>query len=138
MAIVWSWNTWSKLLYGIGHLWFLLMLFGVFTLTVILQLLNAQRVKFNSIVGISLIAIGYIFGLVFSKYVYAGEFLCINKILLFFPAFLIGYLCAKLRVAWMLPNWSYIILPFAILGLFFSCGTQSHCHIRLSYLSGQS
>ena len=31
---------------------------------------------------------------------------------------MIGYLCAKLRVAWMLPNWSYMTLPFAILGLF--------------------
>lgn len=118
MAIVWPWNTWSQLLYGIGHLWFLLMLFGVFTLTVIFQLLNAQRVKFTSTVGISLIVMGFISGFLFSKYVYAGEFLCINKILYYFPAFMIGYLCAKLRVAWMLPNWSYITLPFAILGLF--------------------
>jgi len=118
MAIIWPWNTWSKLLYGIGHLWFLLMLFGVFTLTVIFQLLNAQRVKFTSTVGISLIVMGFISGFLFSKYVYAGEFLCINKILYYFPAFMIGYLCAKLRVAWMLPNWSYMTLPFAILGLF--------------------
>lgn len=117
MVIVWPWNTWSQLLYGIGHLWFLLMLFGVFTLTVIFQLLNAQRVKFTSTVGISLIVMGFISGFLFSKYVYAGEFLCINKILFYFPAFMIGYLCAKLRVAWMLPNWSYITLPFAILGL---------------------
>lgn len=118
MAIVWPWNTWVKLLYGIGHLWFLLMMFGVFTLTVIFQLLNAQRVKFTSIVGISLIVMGFISGFLFSKYVYAGDFLCINKILYYFPAFMIGYLCAKLRVAWMLPNWSYMTLPFAILGLF--------------------
>jgi hypothetical protein len=118
MAIVWPWNTWVKLLYGIGHLWFLLMLFGVFTLTVIFQLLNAQRVKFTSTVGISLIVMGFISGFLFSKYVYAGEFLCINIILYYFPAFMIGYLCAKLRVAWMLPNWSYMTLPFAILGLF--------------------
>ena len=118
MAIIWPWNTWSKLFYGIGHLWFLLMLFGVFTLTVILQLLNSQRVRFTRKIGISLIVIGYIAGHVFSKYVYAGEFLCINKILYYFPAFMIGYLCAKLRVAWLLPNWAYIILPFALLGLF--------------------
>ena len=118
MAIIWPWNTWSKLFYGIGHLWFLLMLFGVFTLTVILQLLNSQRVRFTRKIGISLIVIGYIAGHVFSKYVYAGEFLCINKILYYFPAFMIGYLCAKLRVAWLLPNWASIILPFALLGLF--------------------
>ena len=118
MAIVWPWNTWSKLFYGIGHLWFLLMLFGVFTITVILQLLNAQRIKFTRTIGLFLIVIGYVLGLVFSKYIYGGEFLCINKILYYFPAFMIGYVCAKLRVGWMLPNWAYINLPFAILGLF--------------------
>jgi Uncharacterized protein conserved in bacteria len=118
MAIVWPWNTWSKLFYGIGHLWFLLMLFGVFTITVILQLLNAQRVRFTRSVGVLLIMAGLIAGLVFPKYIYSGDFLCINKVLYYFPAFIIGYLCAKLRVAWMLPNWAYIVLPFAILGLF--------------------
>ena len=118
MAIVWPWNTWSKLFYGIGHLWFLLMLFGVFTITVIFQLLNSQRIKFTRTIGLFLIVIGYVLGLVFSKYIYGGEFLCINKILYYFPAFMIGYLCAKLRVGWMLPNWTYITLPFVILGLF--------------------
>ena len=118
MAIVWPWNTWSKLFYGIGHLWFLLMLFGVFTITVILQLLNAQRVRFTRSVGVLLIVASLIIGLVFPKYFYSGDFLCINKVLYYFPAFMIGYLCAKLRVAWMLPNWAYIVLPFAIFGLF--------------------
>lgn len=119
MAIVWPWNTWTMLLYGIGHLWFLLMLFGVFTLTVILQLLNAQRIRFTGRLGLLLIVAGYLFGLFFSKYIYDGEFLCINKILYYFPAFMIGYVCAKVRVGWLLPNWSYIVLPFAILGLIF-------------------
>lgn len=119
MAIVWPWNTWTVLLYGIGHLWFLLMLFGVFTLTVILQLLNAQRIRFTGRLGLLLIVAGYLFGLFFSKYIYDGEFLCINKILYYFPAFMIGYVCAKVRVGWLLPNWSYIVLPFAILGLIF-------------------
>ena len=118
MAIVWPWNTWSKLFYGIGHLWFLLMLFGVFTITVILQLLNAQRVRFTRSVGVLLIVVGLIAGFVFPKYIYSGDFLCINKVLYYFPAFIIGYLCAKLRVAWMLPNWAYIVLPFATLGLY--------------------
>ena len=36
----------------------------------------------------------------------------------YFPAFMIGYLCAKLRVAWMLPNWAYMTLPFVLLALF--------------------
>lgn len=119
MAIIWPWNTWTKLFYGVGHLWFLLMLFGVFTLTVILQLLNAQRVKFTGRLGIFLIVAAYISGLLFSKYFYGGNFLCINKILYYFPAFMIGYVCAKVRIGWLLPNWSYIVSPFAILGLIF-------------------
>ena len=117
MAIVWPWNTWKSLFYGIGHLWFLLMLFGVFTIAVILQIVNAQKVKFNSKVGILLIITGYVGGLVFTNYIYNGGILCINKTLYYFPAFMIGYLCAKLRIGWLLPNWSYIILPFAILAL---------------------
>ena len=118
MAIIWPWNTWSKLLYGIGHLWFLLMLFGVFTLTVILQLLNAQRIKFTGRLGIFLIVAGFLSGLLFSKYIYSGDILCVNRILYYLPAFMIGYVCAKVRIGWLLPNWSYILLPFAILGLF--------------------
>ena len=118
MVIIWPWNTWTKLLYDIGHLWFLLMLFGVFTLTVILQLLNAQRVKFTGKLGVTLIISGYVAWLLFSHFVYDGEFLCINRILYYFPAFMIGYVCAKLRVGWMLPNWAYITLPFVILALF--------------------
>ena len=119
MAIIWPWDTWTKLFYGVGHLWFLLMLFGVFTLTVILQLLNAQRVKFTGRLGILLIVIGSLSGLLFSKYIYSGDILCINKILYYFPAFMIGYVCAKVRIGWLLPNWSYIVSPFAILGLIF-------------------
>ena len=93
------------------------MLFGVFTIAVILQIVNAQKVKFNSKVGILLIITGYVGGLVFTNYIYNGGILCINKTLYYFPAFMIGYLCAKLRIGWLLPNWSYIILPFAILAL---------------------
>ena len=118
MAIAWPWNTWKNLFYGIGHLWFLFMLFGVFTITVLLQLLNAQRVRFTGKIGISLIVIGYVLGLVFSKFVYGGQFLCVNKILYYFPAFMVGYVSAKLRVGWLLPNWSYMTLPFVILCLF--------------------
>ena len=119
MAIIWPWNTWTKLFYGVGHLWFLLMLFGVFTLTVILQVLNAQRVKFTGRLGILLIVTGSLSGLLFSKYIYSGDILCINKILYYFPAFMIGYVCAKVRIGWLLHNWSYIVSPFAILGLIF-------------------
>ena len=95
MVIVWPWNTWSKLLYCVGHLWFLLMLFVVITITVLLQLLNSQRIRFTGRLGIVLIVIGYLLWFVFSNYVYKGDFLCINKVMSYFPAFMIGYVCAK-------------------------------------------
>lgn len=118
MVIVWPWNTWSKLWYGVGHLWFLLMLFGVTVITVVLQMLNAQRIKFTLRIGLSLIVLGGLFWFVFSKYINPNDFLCATRALYFFPAFMIGYLCAKLRVAWLLPNWSYILLPFVVFVLF--------------------
>lgn len=118
MVIVWPWNKWSNLYYGVGHLWFLLMLFGVFTVTVILQLLNAQRFKFTLRRGVVLIVVGYIFWYVFSKYVNPYDILCLTRIFYYFPAFMVGYLCAKIRIAWFLPNWAYISFPFVFTVLF--------------------
>lgn len=118
MVIIWPWNTWSKLLYGVGHLWFLLMLFGVTTITVVLQLLNNQRIRFTGRLGIILIVIGYLLWSFFSNYVYRGDILCINKVMYYFPAFMIGYVCAKKQVAWLLPNWSYILLPVVLVVLY--------------------
>ena len=117
MVVSFPWNNWSKLLYGVGHLWFLLMLFGVFTLTVILQLLNAQRFKFTFGRGLLLIVCGYAFWHILKHY-NPNDILCLNKVLYYFPAFMVGYLCAKLRVGWLLPNWSYICLPLVVLLLF--------------------
>jgi surface polysaccharide O-acyltransferase-like enzyme len=114
MAIVWPWNTMSSLLYGVGHLWFLLMLFGVFTLTVILQLLNAQRIKFTFKIGLFLIVVAYLGMYVFMKYVNPRDFLCTNRILYYFQAFMIGYVCAKLQVGWLMPGWSFVLLPLGI------------------------
>ena len=117
MVIVWPWNTWTKLLYGVGHLWFLLMLFGVFTLTVILQLLNAQRLRFTRERGIALIIGAYVAMYVFTKYVNPHDLLCANKVLYYFQAFMIGYVCAKVQVAWLMPGWSFFIMPLALLAL---------------------
>lgn len=117
MVVSFPWNNWSKLLYGVGHLWFLLMLFGVFTLTVILQLLNAQRFKFTLVRGLILIVYGYAFWHILKHY-NPKDILCLNRVLYYFPAFMVGYVCAKLRVGWLLPNWSYMCLPLVALLLF--------------------
>lgn len=120
MAMIWPWNTWIKLLYGIGHLWFLLMLFGVFSLIAFLQLLKPQRVRLSG-KSIGIFAfLSCLLGHIVFMYIYRGDLLSINKILFYFPAFLIGLLCAKLRVGWFLPNWAYILLPFVTLALFAS------------------
>ena len=117
MVVSFPWNNWTKLLYGVGHLWFLLMLFGVFTMTVLLQLLNAQRVRFTWKLGGCLIVLGYV-SYLFSKSINPHDFLCVNRMLYYFPAFMIGYVCAKVRIAWWLPNWSYMMMPFFVLVLF--------------------
>ena len=117
MVVSFLWNNWPKLLYGVGHLWFLLMLFGVFTLTVSLQLLNAQRFRFTLVSGLVLIVCGYAFWH-FLKHYNPNDILCLNRVLYYFPAFIVGYLCAKLRVGWLLTNWAYICLPLVVLLLF--------------------
>jgi hypothetical protein len=117
MVVSFPWNDWTKMFYGVGHLWFLLMLFGVFTMTVLLQLLNAQRVRFTWKIGGCLIVLGYV-SYLFSKYINPHDFFCFNRMLYYFPAFMIGYVCAKVRIAWWLPNWSYIMMPFFVLVLF--------------------
>jgi hypothetical protein len=93
------------------------MLFGVFTLTVILQLLNAQRIKFTYKIGLSLIVVAYLGMYVFMKYVNPHDVLCANRILYYFQAFMIGYVCAKLQVGWLMPGWSFFLLPLAVLML---------------------
>ncbi len=111
-------GVWSNLLYGISHLWFLLMLFGVFTLTVILQLLNAQRFKFTYKVGLALVVFAYMFMYVFKKFINPADLLCANRVLYYFQAFMIGYVCAKLKVGWLMPGWSFVMLPLALVVLF--------------------
>ena len=79
MVVSFPWNNWTKLLYGVGHLWFLLMLFEVFTMTVLLQLLNAQRVRFTWKLGGCLIVLGYV-SYLFSKSINPHDFLCVNPV----------------------------------------------------------
>lgn len=114
-----SLNSWRDMLYGVSHLWFLLMLFGVFTLTVILQLLNAQRFRFTPVLGLSLIAVGIVAWYVFWKYVNPDDFLCATRILYYFGAFMVGYLCAKLRVAWVMPGQAWVLLPVALVVMYY-------------------
>ena len=113
MVLVYPWYNWKNMLYGVSHVWFLLMLFWVFTITVVLQLLNAQRLKFTRQLGIALIVAGYIFWFAYSKYVGNADFLCISRSLYYFAAFMIGYLCAKLQTGWLMPGPYFIVLPVA-------------------------
>ncbi len=111
-------SVWPMLFYGISHLWFLLMLFGVFTLTVVLQLLNAQRFKFTYKTGLALIVSAYILMYAFQKFINPKDMLCANRVLYYFQAFMIGYVCAKLKIGWVMPGWSFVLLPLALVVLF--------------------
>lgn len=108
---------WHELFYGVSHLWFLLMLFGVFTLTVVLQLVNSQRFKFTPLLGVALIVLGYVSWYVFSKFINPKDFLCATRVLSYFPAFMVGYLGAKVRIGWWMPGWAFLVLPLSLLVL---------------------
>lgn len=64
--------------------------------------------------GVALIIVGYVAFYLFSRYINPSDFLCLTRVLRFFPAFMIGYLCAKLQAAWLLPGWSFVFLPIAV------------------------
>ena len=117
IVVVFPWYSWRQILYGVGHVWFLLMLFWVFTITVALQLLNAQRFKFTRRLGLALIVSGFVAWYVFVKFVNPDDFLCLSRSLYYFVAFMIGYLCAKLQVGWMMPGSSFLVLPVAVVVL---------------------
>jgi surface polysaccharide O-acyltransferase-like enzyme len=114
MVVVFPFYSLPQILYGVSHVWFLLMLFWVFTMTVVLQLLNAQRLKFTRGLGLTLIVVGYVFGAVFVKFVNPDDFLCLSRSSYYFVAFMVGYLCAKLQVGWMMPGSSFLVLPVAV------------------------
>ena len=117
MVVAFPWYDWKDMLYGVSHVWFLLMLFWVFTFTVVLQLLNGQRFKFTRELGLMLVVGDYIFWQFFSRVVNPDDFLCLFRSLYYFAAFMIGYLCAKLQVGWMMPGKSFVVLPVAIIVL---------------------
>ena len=117
MVVAFPWYDWKDMLYGVSHMWFLLMLFWVFTFTVVLQLLNGQRLRFTRGLGLTLIVAGYIFWQIFSRFVNPDDFLCLSRSLYYFAAFMIGYLCAKLQVGWMMPGSSFLLLPGSVVVL---------------------
>lgn len=114
MVLVFPWFQWWQMFYGVSHVWFLLMLFWVFTFTVILQLLNGQRLRFTRQLGVTLVVVGYGVWYVYSKLVGYADLLMIGHSMYYFAAFMTGYLCAKFRVGWMMPGPFFLILPSAV------------------------
>lgn len=87
--------SWKQLLYGISHLWFLLMLFGVFFLAIIASLLKVERLGYfaEAVVLLVTFCVWYCW-----NYYGICWFLCIDKVLYYFTAFLFGYFCATKKV----------------------------------------
>lgn len=119
IVLLFPWNTWAKMLYGVSHLWFLLMLFGVFTLTVVLQNLNAGKVKFTCWVDIGLFISGYGIWYVLSK-INPNDFLCVTRIMYYFLAFMVGLFFAKSRDRWLMTQTACFVLLISILVLIVS------------------
>lgn len=104
--------TGETLLYGICHLWFLLMLFGLFVMAPGLWMLF-EKIKSDRIVTV-LMASSFVLYPIFNRI----SFLTISKIFYFLPFFLVGYLIQrrgkkKLFSDWIF--WTSLILFFVIL-----------------------
>lgn len=123
---------WPALLFGISHLWFLLMLFGVFCLAVFVAVLKPEQLGYAGMCVIVFTTFA-----VYCAYWYLigfHHFLCIEQTLYYFAAFLVGYFCAAKKVVkhsgiktipvllvstalmaaiiWLKPNWPHAIEMF--------------------------
>ena len=89
-------HSWDLLLTGISHLWFLLMLFWIFCLTLLLQKLFLKSISYIKI-GIILV-FAYLVWFLFNRLSDHHFFLCIESALSYLPSFLLGCFCASKNI----------------------------------------
>lgn len=108
-----SLNQWSELLTGISHLWFLLMLFEVFMITIWASpflCFKASHLQWM-LVFIGAVLLFNVYHL-FSTHHY---FLCLHAVLFYLPAFLLGMCCARFRLQERISgNFAIFLLPIAL------------------------
>ena len=89
-------HNWSSLSTGISHLWFLLMLFWIFCISIVLLRKKTENI---SLLKISLIILSsYLIWLIIHTYSNHHFFLCIEISLSYLPSFILGYFCARKRI----------------------------------------
>lgn len=91
-----SLHSWDQLLTGISHLWFLLMLFGVFCMAIILSPLF--RPDFSIKASLCVIVLLYVIWLLYHVYTNHHFLLCIESSLSYMLPFYIGIVIAEHRV----------------------------------------
>ncbi len=94
-------HCWEPLLTGISHLWFLLMLFWVFCLSLFLQ---RKAVVNGSCYQMCLVTVSaYLAWHMFHECSDHHFFLCLESALSYLPVFLVGFFCAVKEI-WLLPT----------------------------------
>ncbi len=111
-------HSWDLLLVGISHLWFLMMLFGLFCLASFLMYFNLEKISGYLLVGFFLLL--YCLWLLYYQYSPHHFFLCIEKVFSYSIPFFIGFFVAKYRLwelAWV--KGKVIFLTFLSLFILF-------------------
>ena len=88
--------NWRDLMFGICHLWFLLMLFWIFLIAIIIS--TFWKKPLNNFSILLIIIILYTLWIVFKCYFPYQHFLCIGSSISYTIAFYIGFICAEKEV----------------------------------------
>lgn len=109
--------NWGDLLFGICHLWFLLMLFWIFLLSITLSTMRKEPLNNLSIVSISIIL--YLSWIISKSYSPHHHLLCIESSISYTTAFFIGFACAE-KEAWRFSStFVFPVTLMAIAAIFF-------------------
>ena len=115
-----SLHEWFNMFTGISHLWFLLMLFEVFTITI--PMADFLCLKATKCQAIAIISGAYALFLVYHTFSEHHSFLCIDTTLNYLPAFLIGLSCAHFKTyRHMSSHLAIILFLTSLVSLTFYC-----------------
>ena len=119
-----SLHEWFNMFTGISHLWFLLMLFEVFTITI--PLADFLCLKATKCQAIVIISGAYALFLVYHTFSEHLSFLCIDTTLNYLPAFLVGLFCARFDAyRYLSVNWTIRLFLISLISLAFYCYAMS-------------
>lgn len=113
-----SLNQWSELLTGISHLWFLLMLLGIFISVIGMSHFLCQ--KASPIHWTIIFIVVFLLFFIYHEFSTHHFFLCIHAVLFYLPAFFLGMCCARFRLHEYIPcKYAKVLLATTIFLLVF-------------------